>query len=151
MGKRFVDDIFERPGVEGDLAHFSDDSNASDLDISSSDEDAVKQPPLGRGDNKSEVSHQKKKFNSKFSMNSALKLHQKLFLKLKEQKKKFPSSIERLLTPFSSDLLQNDKKDQKDDDDENGEDKSDEDDRDSSEDAKERQERENRKNFAAAE
>ena len=38
-------------------------------------------------------------------MNSALKLHQKLFLKLKDKKKKVPSSIEKLLTPFESDRV----------------------------------------------
>jgi len=38
-------------------------------------------------------------------MNSALKLHQKLFLKLKDKKKKIPSTIEKLLTPFESDRI----------------------------------------------
>jgi len=37
LGKRFVDDFFERPGGEGDNAQFSDDSNASDLDNLTSD------------------------------------------------------------------------------------------------------------------
>lgn len=50
----------------------------------------------------------KKMSDSKFSMNSALKLHQKLFLKLKQNKKKVPSSIEKLLTPFVSDRLHQD-------------------------------------------
>ena len=100
LGKRFVDDIFERPGIEGDLAQFSDDSNASEMDISSSDED--KNPDIMTSKPKAENRGRKK--HSKFSMNSALKLHQKLFLKLKDQKKKLPSNIERLLTPFSSDL-----------------------------------------------
>ncbi len=39
-------------------------------------------------------------------MNSALKLHQKLFLKMKDQKKKTLSTLEKLLTPYYSDKLQ---------------------------------------------
>ena len=53
-------------------------------------------------------------------MNSALKLHQKLFLKIKSRRKKGPTALEKLLTPFSSDRL----------------DKEDESDRDSSEEQK---------------
>ena len=42
---------------------------------------------------------------TKFSMNTSMKLHQKLFLKVNSKKKQ--SSFEKLLTPFAADLLQN--------------------------------------------
>jgi hypothetical protein len=48
----------------------------------------------------------KNKTKPKFSTNSALKLHQKLFLKMKdEKKKKISSHLEKLLTPFTTDKL----------------------------------------------
>jgi hypothetical protein len=46
-GKRFVDDILDRTGAGGteggifDIDQFSDDSNVSDLDISSSEDDGA--------------------------------------------------------------------------------------------------------------
>ena len=61
-------------------------------------------------------------------MNSALKLHQKLFLKVKKNKKKGPSTLEKLLTPFTSDRIANGIEDQKQD----PESESDQEDRDSS-------------------
>lgn len=135
QGKRFMDDLIDHTGTGGteggieQADEFSDDSNASDLDVSSSEENIFpNEHDSDKGKRNQNHSRKDSKSSPKISVNSALKLHQKLFLMMKDKKKrqKIPSHLERLLTPFTADKLvkadpfhkQNDGKSDEDDDEE---------------------------------
>ena len=64
-GKKFTDDILQRTGDLHEHAFFSEDSQASELDNTSSDDEASGQKMLAK----------RKGMRTKYQINSAMKLH----------------------------------------------------------------------------